>query len=605
MSSLIHVAGWTLVHFMWQGAMLALAAGGALRLYRRRSANARYVIACLALAAMVASPLITARVLMTPDVTDASMPRAGRSVALAGVASTASRGWTNDRMRSTDAVSADLERLLPMIVFAWLAGVAILLVRMAGGLWQVRRLQIRLLAVPPSRWQTTAEGIASRLGVRVAVRVVESVVVDTPAAIGWLRPIILLPIAAFANLTPAQADAILAHELMHIRRHDYLVNVAQTLAETFLFFHPGVWWLSGQIRAEREHCCDDGAVGVCGDPVDYATALAELEAGRSGGPAWALAATSGSLSGRVRRLLKVPSGHEAPSLSWVVTLALACASAVVIQRAYASPRGAGSGVAALSGRGTQAAEPIASPDTFDWQVQATRHFDIYYYAALTPQLAQIADSAERGYEHVSSKLQHNLTFRIPLILFKTRSDFEQQGIAPEARDAIRSGQVTAFSEPTRDRVVVLVDEQPDQLYRRMTHELAHIFAFDIIPRSASNSRRVPAWIDEGFAEYMAGVWDSDASKQMRDLIAADGVPKVSSLTGHLDGQSLGTTAHLGHAVFDFIEAEYGKPAVWGLLLAVRRNVVDGAPDVYRAAFSRSPEEFDSAFAAYLRQQFTR
>src|SRR6185369_15813547 len=120
-----------------------------------------------------------------------------------------------------------------------------------------------------------------------------------PAAIGWLRPIILLPIAAFANLTPAQADAILAHELMHIRRHDYLVNVAQTLAETFLFFHPGVWWLSGQIRAEREHCCDDGAVGVCGDPVDYATALAELEAGRSGGPAWALAATSGSLSGRV------------------------------------------------------------------------------------------------------------------------------------------------------------------------------------------------------------------------------------------------------------------------------------------------------------------
>jgi beta-lactamase regulating signal transducer with metallopeptidase domain len=605
MSSLIHVAGWTLVHFMWQGAVLALAAGGALRLSRHRSANARYVIAVMALAAMLASPLITARVLITPDATVAAMPGAGQHPARSGVVSTASRGSTNDRMLSTDAVSADLERLLPLIVFAWLAGVVILLVRMAGGLWHVRRLQVRLLATPPSRWQTTAERIAARLGLRAAVHTVECALVDTPAAIGWLRPVVLLPIAAFANLTPAQAEAILAHELMHIRRHDYLVNVAQTVVETFLFFHPAVWWVSKHIRAEREHSCDDVAAAICGDPVDYAAALVELEARRCAAPTLAIAATAGSLSARVRRLLNVPTGHEAPSLSWVVTLAMACASAVVMQRAYASPLGAGPGAAALSARAAQAAESIASPATFDWQVQRTRHFDIYYYAALTPQLAQIADSAERGYEHVSSKLQHNLTFRVPLILFKTRNDFEQQGIAPEARDAIRSGQVTAFSEPTRDRVVVLVEEQPEELYRRMTHELAHIFAFDIIPRSVASGRRVPAWIDEGFAEYMAGVWDSDGSKQMRDLVAADGVPKVSSLTGHLDGRSLGATAHLGHAVFDFIEAEYGKPAVWGLLLAVRRNVVDGVPDVYRAAFSRSPEEFDSAFADYLRQRFTR
>jgi beta-lactamase regulating signal transducer with metallopeptidase domain len=605
MSSLIHVVGWTLVHFLWQGALLALAARGVLRLCRRRSANARYVMACVALAAMLASPVVTARVLMTADSAVASRPPAVPNLAPPGIASTASRGWTNDRILSTEAVSADLEPLLPAMVFAWLAGVAILLIRMAGGLWRVRRLQRRLLAAESSRWQTTAERIASRLGVRAAVHVVESVLVDTPAAIGWLRPVILLPIAAFVNLTPAQAEAILAHELMHIRRHDFVVNVAQTVAETFLFFHPGVWWLSGQLRAEREHCCDDAAVGICGDPVDYATALVELEAGRSRGPALALAAAGGSLSARVRRLLNVPTGPETPSLSWIVTLVLACASAVVMERAYASPADPGAGAAAFRARGARAAEPIASPDTFDWQVQATRHFDIYYYAALTPQLAQIADSAERGYEHVSSKLQHNLTFKVPLILFKTRSDFEQQGIAPEARDAIRRGQVTAFSEPTRDRVVVLVDEQPDQLNHRITHELAHIFAFDIIPRSSSNGRRVPTWIDEGFAEYMAGVWDEDGAKQMRDLLAADRVPKVSALTGNLDAPSLAATAHLGHAVFDFIETEYGKPAVWGLLLAVRRNVVEGVPDVYQAAFSRSPEEFDTAFAGYLRRRFTR
>jgi len=604
MSSLIHVVGWTLVHFMWQGAAVSLAAVCVLRWCRDRSANTRYVTACLALAAMLASPLITARVLMAREVTAAATPHTDQNVAVPGAVSVTSHGSTSDRILSTGAVSANLEALLPVIVFAWLAGVTILLVRMSGGLWRVHRLQRRLLATNPSQWQTVAERIASRLGWRAAFHVVESALVDTPAAVGWLRPVILLPIAAFANLTPAQAEAILAHELMHIRRHDYLVNVAQTVAETFLFFHPGLWWLSGHIRAEREHCCDDVAVAVCGDPVDYATALVELEAARSGGPALALAATGGSLAARVRRLLKVPAGPEAPSLSWVVTLLLACASALVMERAYASPMAPRTGMAAVSARGAQAVEPIASPDTFDWQVQTTRHFDIYYYAALTPQLAQIADSAERGYEQVSSKIQHNLTFRVPLILFKTRRDFEQQGIAPEATDAIRRGQVTAFSEPTRDRVVVLVDEQPDQLPRRITHELAHIFAFDIIPRSPSSRRGVPTWIDEGFAEYMAGVWDPDGSRQMRDLVAANRVPKVSSLTGNLDAPSPGTTARLGHAAFDFIDAEYGRAAVWGLLLAVRRNVVEGVPDVYQAAFSRSPDEFDSAFAEYLRRRFT-
>ena len=112
------------------------------------------------------------------------------------------------------------------------------------------------------------------------MRVVESALVDVPVVIGWLRPVILLPVAALAGLTPAQVEAILAHELAHIRRHDSCVNVLQTIAETLLFYHPAVWWVSHRIRAEREHCCDDIAVAVCGDPVAYAQALAELESWR-------------------------------------------------------------------------------------------------------------------------------------------------------------------------------------------------------------------------------------------------------------------------------------------------------------------------------------
>ena len=101
--------------------------------------------------------------------------------------------------------------------------------------------------------------------------------VDVPTVIGWLKPVVLLPASALAGLSPNQVEAILAHELAHIRRHDYLVNLLQTLVETLLFYHPAVWWLSRRIRAERENCCDDLAVSLCGDPVAYAAALAELE----------------------------------------------------------------------------------------------------------------------------------------------------------------------------------------------------------------------------------------------------------------------------------------------------------------------------------------
>jgi beta-lactamase regulating signal transducer with metallopeptidase domain len=603
MSPWTHVVGWTLIHFIWQGALLAVVAAGALRLSRHRAPNARYAIACVVLATMLASAAVTALVLGTRDA--AVTPALGLSQTITPpvIAAGGPRSWTdNGAMHSV--LPADIDALLPVIAFVWLGGVTMLLVRMAGGLWHVRRLQALSLAAAPSRWQASAERIASGLGLRMAVHVVESVLVETPAAVGWLRPVILLPVAALANLTPSQVEAILAHELIHIRRHDYLINVAQTVAETLLFFHPGVWWLSGQIRAEREHCCDDVAVQVCGDPVDYATALAELEAWRSQENTLALAASGGSLAARVRRLLKVPTGHEARSLSWVVTLGLTFVSIVVMGGVYLSSSEPGGAVALSPGAQV---EPIASPDTFDWQVRATNHFEIYYYAALTPNLEQVAESAERAYQRISSELQHNLPFKVPVILFKTRGDFAQQGIIRDVggAGAIARGEVTSFSEHRRNRVVILVEEEPDRLYRQITHELSHIFAFDIIPRSTPTMRRVAPWLDEGFAEYMAGVWDPGHLQQMREMVLTDTVPKIFARTGSMDGQPRVVAAKLGHAVFEFIEAEYGTPAIWQFLLEVRRSVVDGAADPYRAAFNRTPEELDSAFANYLRTRFDR
>src|SRR3989442_1351220 len=192
------------------------------------------------------------------------------------------------RLNAFDAQQVD--RLVRGVTLTWLAGVVLLLARMAGGWWHVRRLHRPALATSSSGWQTTCRRIAYRLGLPASAHVVESARVDVPTVVGWLRPAILLPVAAMATLTPAQVEAILAHELAHIRRHDYLVNLLQTVAETLLFYHPAVWWLSKRIRAEREHCCDEVAVSLCGDAVAYAKALAELEAWRTDSTVLAVAA---------------------------------------------------------------------------------------------------------------------------------------------------------------------------------------------------------------------------------------------------------------------------------------------------------------------------
>ena len=344
MTPYLQTAGWSLIHFVWQGAAIAGATSVLLRLMRHRSASARYVIACASLAAMLAGPAVTARLLWTGQestcdlsVTDAATSAAAGSGAARFVNSVRATGPDSRGVgqaahgsvsvaRGLADVAQDfspaIDRLLPGITLAWLAGVVLLLARMAGGWWHVRRLHRLALASRSSRWQTACRRLAYRIGLPAAAHVVESALVDVPTVVGWLRPAILLPIAALASLSPSQIEAILAHELAHIRRHDYAVNVLQTIAETLLFYHPAVWWLSKRIRIEREHCCDDIAIAICGDPVSYAHALAELETWRTASAAMAMAATGGSLLGRVRRILHAPIAEEPRSPSWAVTLAL-------------------------------------------------------------------------------------------------------------------------------------------------------------------------------------------------------------------------------------------------------------------------------------------
>jgi uncharacterized protein (TIGR03435 family) len=302
----------------------------ALRVLRQASAQTRYAIACAGLLVALAAPVATVGALLTDaaSISAAVAPVAGTMIETVDdgthVVSRAVARVTDPRTVPLD--NDTLASALSVFVSFWAAGVLLLTLRLASGWWRVRRLHADALLTPASDWLEPASQIAGKLGLLRAIHVVDSVHVDTPTVIGWLRPVVLLPIAALANLTPGQVEAILAHELAHIRRHDFIVNLLQTIAETVLFYHPAIWWLSERIRTEREHCCDDIAVDVCGDALGYAEALTALAAwGRQrsvedGGGRLAIAATGGPLLHRVRRLLRLPDegGQRRPVIPLVI-----------------------------------------------------------------------------------------------------------------------------------------------------------------------------------------------------------------------------------------------------------------------------------------------
>jgi beta-lactamase regulating signal transducer with metallopeptidase domain len=305
---LTQALGWALVDSLWQNALAAAGLAALLALVPVRAARARYALATLTLALMLAFPIATAARLSgtspwSSDVVTATSPVAPGP--MSGPGPRAVPAGPTAAAPVTARIRTALEPVLPWLVFVWFAGVVALSLRLASGWLVTRQLgRVGTSSVPDSCREAVAR-LAGRLRISRPVRVLESAVVQVPAVIGWLRPVILLPASALTGLTPLQLDALLAHELAHVRRYDYLVNLIQAVIETLLFYHPAVWWVSQQVRDEREHCCDDLAVAVCGDAHFYATALLGMERLRVTPPAFALAAAGrrGSLMGRIRRLV--------------------------------------------------------------------------------------------------------------------------------------------------------------------------------------------------------------------------------------------------------------------------------------------------------------
>ena len=321
---------WTLLHFVWQGGALALLFAIVAR-YGRLSASARYVAGVVTLVAMLGAPLMTFAVLDSPA-GPAPIASIGDDAALAAL-----DGLAVDPaslQRPTDPAS--ISSISTAIVIVWSIGVVVLAARMTGGWILARRLVHRAVAPVGPEIQTIAARVADRLSLDRIVKVAQSSTLAVPVMIGWLKPVVLLPAGILSGLTPQQIEALLAHEFAHIRRHDYIVNLLQTIVETLLFYHPAVWWVSKRVRVEREHCCDDLAVAIC-DRLVYATALSELAA-LSAPPGIALAATSGSLLHRVRRILAASGEPQDSGSGWVPALGLAVIVGVAVPVLLVSAR---------------------------------------------------------------------------------------------------------------------------------------------------------------------------------------------------------------------------------------------------------------------------
>ncbi|HWY42467.1 MAG TPA: M56 family metallopeptidase [Candidatus Sulfotelmatobacter sp.] len=302
----LRTLGWSLLHFLWQGFALAAVASVAMTLFRR--ASTRYIVGVLTLLAMVAS-VATTFVLLLNSQSALQATEAAATPVVVFVQKTFLAQPVQPIIGGSPAVRSLSSQALPLLVEFWLAGVLFFTLRTAGSLIYLERLRrAASISVAPKLLAKCRE-LQTRLGLQRVIRFCECRWLDAPAVIGWFRPVVLLPVRALMGLSEDQIEAVIAHELAHIRRFDSFVNLFQVIAESLLFFHPAVWWLNKRVRTEREHCCDDVAIAACGNHLGYARALTTMEEWR-GAPALGLAANGSPLAARISRILGLRHAAE-------------------------------------------------------------------------------------------------------------------------------------------------------------------------------------------------------------------------------------------------------------------------------------------------------
>ena len=301
--------GWTLLHSLWQGAIVAAALALILWLFRGGSANVRYLFSAAALLCVFGFAVAT---FLRLDSASPVVHPIGASPWISQVSPAA--------IAPPPALSSieHNEWAIPLLALLWAIGVVVLSLRHLAGWAVIVRLQLTALPIDPQLGVMFTD-LSHRLGIARVVRLAQSGAVQIPTVVGWLDPLVLVPLCAISGLSAAQIRGLLAHELAHVRRYDYLANLIQTAIETLLFYHPAVWAIGRRIRQERENCCDDIATAIC-DRAEYASALAGMERLRPR-PALAVSAGGGVLLPRIRRLL-LPREGQTPKAAWITAALL-------------------------------------------------------------------------------------------------------------------------------------------------------------------------------------------------------------------------------------------------------------------------------------------
>ncbi len=303
-TEILHAIGWTVLHSLWQAFAVALLLAAYLLAWQKTDARKRYLAGNLAMT----TTLLLAVGTFIYYLSKTSFEPVLASPIYADDGSILGHYFLENEQ---PFFSEYFNKNMPLIVSVWLIGMVFFVLKMLGGLLYIQRLKTRMTAKLPKAWQDKMVELSAELHIRRPVQLLESALAQTPMVVGWLKPIVLLPIGAVNHLTPAQVEAILAHELAHIARHDYLLNLLQSCVEILFYFNPAVWWMSAHVRTERENCCDDIAVKLCGNSLAYAKALVSLQEMQLASPALAMtfSKNKNQLLVRIQRILQ-PSQNK-------------------------------------------------------------------------------------------------------------------------------------------------------------------------------------------------------------------------------------------------------------------------------------------------------
>ena len=345
--SMAEPVSWALLHSLWQGALVVVLLTLALIILRNKKATLRYAISCLALFTIVILFIgtvfyLNAEIGNTSGFSAIQAPDGGLIDGLAYTEYEIPDHSPAINNENTPAALQKLTATIPNIYHFWMLGVLLLSAYQYIGWHKTRRLTRHGIQPLSPAWQARISRLSNTIGIKYQIQIVKSTLVQVPCVIGWMKPVVLLPLRVFTGLNDDQLEMIIIHELAHIRRVDCLINYLQVAAETLLYFNPAVWWVSKQIRTERELCCDDLAVQISGNKLLYAKALVNLEEMRQVEPALAMRIDgSTSLLQRIRRLggqtMQRNSSFSIFKLSGIIVLMIMLTVGVSSINGYTEP----------------------------------------------------------------------------------------------------------------------------------------------------------------------------------------------------------------------------------------------------------------------------